>query len=224
MRIPGIPPPISLSPARDSAPSASRSAAWVCRRCWCRRAATSWRSWATIWPRSSVGFYRRVDCDALYCERSESLQIPRHLRLVQQAVDLRRVIQRVVRLERQLRRELQPQRMYHVATQERGRAGQRRQQRIDVRTPQPRHEGDGVLQIGPDAHLGYRDLRLGQLRIAEIPPFEHSGEHVANLLRHAQLALRRACSRLPQAGTSSVSKHSMTSPSCRSWKLANDRP
>ena len=82
----------------------------------------------------------------------------------------------------------------------------------------------GVLQVGPDAHLGHRDLRLGQFRIAEIPPLEQPGEHVADLLRHAQLPLRRAGRRLPQPGTISVSKHSITSPSCRSWKLANDRP
>src|SRR5947208_11604327 len=75
-----------------------------------------------------------------------------------------------------------------------------------------------------DPHLGHGDLRLGQLGVTEVAALEPPCQHVADLLRHAQLALRWTGSLPPQAGTISVSKHSMTSPSCRSWKLANDRP
>ena len=42
------------------------------------------------------------------------LQVACDIRLVQQTIDLRRVIERMVRLERQVRRELEPQRVRNL--------------------------------------------------------------------------------------------------------------
>ncbi len=53
----------------------------------------------------------------------------------------------VIGLERQIRRESQPQRMRHLAAQKRRRPLQRRQQRFHIRPPKPRDKRRRVLQV-----------------------------------------------------------------------------
>ena len=100
------------------------------------------------------------------------LQIARYLGGVQQPVNARRIVKRVVWLKRQIGRELQPQGMCDLGAEKRAGAPECRQQDIDVRPPQPRHIRHGVLQVRADPYLGHGDLRAGQFGIAEVLPFE----------------------------------------------------
>ena len=169
-------------------------------------------------------------------------QIARHLRPSHQLVDLHRVIQRVIRLKRQLRRVSQRQRMRHLTAQPGCRTFQRWQQRFHIRTPEPRNKSRRMFQIRTEPHFAHGDIRRRQFRIAKLPPCENTSQNMANFFGHAQLPLCRRSGSRPlrpsrergvrtrlvslwaQPGTISVSKHSTTSPSCRSWKFANDNP
>jgi hypothetical protein len=57
------------------------------------------------------------------------------------------IFQRRIGLKADIRRHPQPHFMRHLRSQEWRDALQRRQFRIDVRAPKPRHEGGRVLQI-----------------------------------------------------------------------------
>ena len=81
-----------------------------------------------------------------------------------------------------------------------------------------------MLQVGADADFRHSDGRVSKLGITKLVATEDPREHVADFLRNAQLPLGRTRFALLQPGTISVSKHSITSPSWRSWKLAKDRP
>src|ERR1700733_8224881 len=99
-----------------------------------------------------------------------------------------------------------------------------------------------MFQIRTESHFADSDVGFGQLRVPEFTPHEDPSKDMANFLRHTQLTLRRPGRsgrlflwspvrlpprprrRLTQPGTISTSKHSTTSPSCKSWKFANDRP
>ena len=133
-------------------------------------------------------------------------------------------LERRVGSERQVGDEFQTKCTRELAAQERRGPLQRGQECFHIRTAQSRDIGNRVLQVRADPHLGHGYLRIRQLWIAEVATLEQAGKDVADLLGHAQLTLRRPGRLFTQAGTISVSKHSMTSPSCRSWKLANDNP
>lgn len=152
-------------------------------------------------------------------------QIACYLRPMQQPFDLHRVIKRMIRLEPKIGRELQPQRMRHLPPQERRGTPESGQQRVHVRPPQSRYKRRSMFQVWRDPHFRDCQSRIGKLRIAEIAPLKQASQYVADFLCYAQLPLARSLTLRPlQAATSSVSKHSTTSPSCRSWKFANDNP
>jgi hypothetical protein len=183
-----------------------------------------------------LGFREDFGGDRFGDDRRSSCSIIRRqiacdLWLLHQPVDLHRVVQCMIRLKRQARREAQWQRMRHLPSHPGCSAFQSRQKRFDIRAPEPGYKRRRVFQVRTEPNFANGDVRLGEFRIAELPPCENAGEHVPDFLRHTQLPLRRrggnsapfrrslACvSPLfglgsAQPGTISTSKHSTTSPS-----------
>ena len=171
-------------------------------------------------------------------------KVPSYGWIAHQLIDLRRVVQRLIWPERQRGGVSQGQCLGYLTAQPRCRTPQGRQQCLHIRSSKPGNKGHRMLEIGTEPHFADGDIRVRQIWIPELPSREHTREHVTNFFRDPKLSLRRALgSRLAlrrrspgfprrfllsnlraQPGTISTSKHSTTSPSCKSWKLANDRP
>ena len=98
--------------------------------------------------------------------------------------------------------------MRELAPQERRRTPQRRQLLADVGRPSRVTKAVACFRSGL-IRTSVTVISHGQLRVADLAAREHAGQHMADLLRHAQLPLARrfrpSGGRLPQAGTISVS-------------------
>src|SRR6185437_12592863 len=166
-------------------------------------------------------------------------QIALDLGTVQQLVDAARVIERGVEREGETRRVAQRHFAGELAAQIAGAARQPFDDLAGAAAAQRHDEGGGVLEVGAHAHFGNGHRRLLQRRVTQAAPLQNAGKGMAQLLADAQLALARLAvslalvfhglapdslsppwrrerawgrARYSARATSSISKHSMTSP------------
>ena len=118
------------------------------------------------------------------------LQVSCHVGSPEQGVDVHCMVQRRIRLEGKVGGDTEAHLVRDLATEVNGRALQGREQRLNVGAAKAGDEGGGVAEVGADADLGDSDAGVREVGVAELPTQEHPGQHVADFLPHAELALR----------------------------------
>src|SRR4051794_20744537 len=122
----------------------------------------------------------------------------------------------MIGLKGNLRSKFQAKSVRQLTSQEWGDPPQCREQYFDVGSTKTGYEHRRALQVRPHPNFRYCYDFVGNIRIMDLASAEQFRQDMTDLLGHPQLSLLRSQRPLSQAGTISVSKHSTTSPSCRS--------